>query len=300
MTVADVAVTFAETAPALHARGWRPIPLVADSKVPAEAGWHRRNQTPWSPAELGQVVSYFGNDAACGLAIAPETLAIDADILDTGRAEEVAALADRHLGRTPLVRIGMAPKWVRFYRARGRLRSSKPHPLELFCGSGQIAAFGWHRQAGRPYLWYGASPLSLAVDAADIPAVTDRQLQQFLRAAQPLLREMRRAAQRRHGGKGAGVGVDAGDHLRDLLGRGFAFEHAARRVLEGAVEGGRHHAVSSVVSYGYNRGMDADAIYTLVFDAAPPQLWEHVNTDGYFERVLRDFQPIQDAWRIRL
>ena len=49
---------------------------------------------------------------------------------------------------------------VRLYRADGSVNSRKPHPLELFCGSGQVAVFGWHQKAGAPYQWLDQSPLA--------------------------------------------------------------------------------------------------------------------------------------------
>jgi hypothetical protein len=292
MKVTDTPVTFAETAPTLAALGWRPIPLVASTKVPAEPGWQARNLTPWPPGELEQVVAYHG-DCACGLAIPGANMALDCDITDADRAGEVGALAAKHLGTTPLVRIGQAPKWVRVYRAAEPLGSTKPHPLEIYCGSGQIAAFGIHSKTGRPYAWPLESPLEVPANSADLPLVTAQALRKFLSSCDPVLADLRRA--RRHQG-GAGIGLDAGEHLRRLMDRGLSFRRAAQRVLQGADGGGRHYAVRAVISIGYNLGYSADQIAALIERHAPAELLELVTSDGYLERTLGDYVPRQSGW----
>jgi hypothetical protein len=291
-------VTFSETAPALHAQGWRPIPLVADTKRPAEPGWHRFNSEPWSDDELVQALTYHGREA-CGLAIAPETLALDLDITDPNRAVEVRAVAVEHLGVSPMVRVGLAPKAVLIYRASGLIRSAKPHPIEIYSGSGQIAVFGWHKKAGRPYQWPELSPLDLPVDSPEIPSVRARDVSRFLAAVEPVLRDLRAEA-RRQRGTGGGIGLDAGEQLRALMRRGFRFRAAARRVLEGATEGGRHFAVRSIVATGFNHGMSAGEIAALIKRHAPADLLDQVMQDGYLERVLSDFQPRQNGWSVEL
>ena len=51
--------------------------------------------------------------------------------------------------------------------------------LEIFAGSGQFIAYGWHQKAGRPYRWPNASPRDLNADGAEIPAITRAQLDCF-------------------------------------------------------------------------------------------------------------------------
>ena len=109
----------------------------------------------------------------------PEIVALDADIVDPEHAAYADELADDILGATPLVRIGLAPKCIRIYRAGDLIRSRKLHPLEIFCGSGQFIAFGWHAKAGRPYIWPHESPLTISADSHAIPAVTQAQIERF-------------------------------------------------------------------------------------------------------------------------
>ena len=85
--------------------------------------------------------------------------------MDPEHAAFADRLADDILGRTPLVRIGLAPKQIRVYRGGDLIRSRKLHPLEIFSGSGQFIAFGWHEKADRPYIWPQRSPLDVTPTA---------------------------------------------------------------------------------------------------------------------------------------
>lgn len=290
----EMPVTFGETAVALAEQGWRPIPLVTATKQPAEQGWPRFNSTPWPAAELDQAVIYH-HDAACGIALPLANIALDLDIVDEEAAAEVAALADKHLGITPLVRIGQKPKQVRLYRSGGDIKSSKPHPIEIFCGSGQVAAFGWHKKAGRPYNWPDAMPIDMAADSKELPLVTDADISAFIRTAAPVMAHLRRSK----GIGGAGIGRDAGDRLYELTARGVSFRDASKLVLAGATGGGRHYAVRAVVSAGYNAGYDGDYLEQLICRHAPADLRDYVIEDGYLDRVLDAFMPRQTsmAWR---
>jgi len=282
--------TFGETALALHAQGWRPIPLHPETKVPAEGGWHLRNAQPWDDRELRLAVIHHRDDA-CGLAIPASHMALDLDVTDASAARRLGELADEHIGVTPLVRTGRPPKTVRLYRAGGTVVSTKPHPIEVYSGTGQVAVFGWHAKAGKPYTWDAATPLDLAADDPAIPLVSDADVRAFLTAADKVVATLRRA---RRATGGSGVGKDAGAELGQLLRAGVSFDRAARMILEGAVDGGRHYAVRAVVSYGYNYGVDADRIARVIERAAPPALLEHVG--DYVGRCLADFAPEGRAW----
>ena len=282
--------TYGATALALHAQGWRPIPLHPDTKVPAEGGWHLRNTQPWDEQELRLAVIHH-RQAACGLAIHNNIMALDLDVMDESAASRLGGLADEHFGATPLVRTGMPPKTVRLYRADDTVVSTKPHPIEVYSGSGQVAVFGWHARANKPYTWNGPTPLDLGADDPSIPLVTNADVRAFLAAADKVLASLRRA--RRTSG-GAGIGKEAGAELGRVLRAGVPFNQAARMTLEGAEDGGRHYAVRAVISAGYNRGMGADQITRVIERAAPPALLEHVG--NYVDRCLADFAPRGRAW----
>ena len=288
--MATIPIEFGKVAPALHTKGWRPIPLDPATKKPAEGGWPRFNTEPWPEHEL-RLACVHHHRAACGLAVQAEVLALDCDVMNPRTAQRVEALAAEHLGDTPLVRIGRSPKWLHICRSDGSVNSRKLHPLELFSGSGQVAVYGWHQGAGRPYAWPEASPLDLSADDASIPLVTRCELDAFLEAAGAELKGFRKERGRRS----ANAGKDAGAELGRMLRAGVPFHVAARLLLGGAEEGGRHECVRAVVSAGYNRGMDADQVERVVMRHAPAELLEH--TGDYLERVLVAFAPAGgDAW----
>ena len=151
---------------------------------------------------------------------------VDIDITNPEHADTAAKLADDQLGKTPLVRIGFAPKCVRIYRNGGGVRSRKLHPLEMYSGSGQIVGFGWHQKAGRPYLWPNASPLDLNADSADIPTVTQAQLNCFTNELFKFV--PRRFLPTQHGRRGSQVMPQTiGERLRMLTARYGSWRHAA-------------------------------------------------------------------------
>jgi hypothetical protein len=285
-----VPTEFGMVASALHAHGWRPIPLHPDTKTPAEGGWHHRNTTPWDAQELRLAALRHHHDA-CGIAIPDTQCAIDIDVTEESAAARLRALADEHLGQTPLVRTGMPPKVVLLLRSDGSIGSTKPHPIEVYAGSGQCAVFGWHQKAGKPYTWGDATPLDLAADDPAIPLVTATEVAAFLEAAEPVLTNLRRA---HRAAGGCSIGKDASHELGAMLRAGVPFRRAARMVLEGAGEGGRHFAVRAVVSHGYNRGLDGDEILRVIERGAPEALLVHVGS--YTERCLDDFRPQGGRW----
>ena len=173
--------TFAAVARPLAQQGWRPFPGRQGCKTPAMRGWHGLNGAEWDDAALVAAIGDYQPDDlfCCCLAAQPEIVAIDLDIVGHENAAFADKLANNILGRTPLVRIGFAPKQIRVYRNAGGIHSRKLHPLEIFAGTGQFIAFGWHEKAGRPYLWPNASPLTISADSDAIPLVTPSQLDHF-------------------------------------------------------------------------------------------------------------------------
>jgi hypothetical protein len=278
---------FGEVAPALHARGWRPIPLDESTKIPAEGGWNQRNHTPWPDRDL-ELAAINHHNAACGVAISRDLFALDLDVIEPSAAGRLEELAEERLGPTPIIRIGQPPKSVWFYGADGTIKSSKPHPVEIYSGSGQVAIYGWHAKANKPYTYVSQSPLD--VSPGDLPVLTNQRVIEFLADAAPILVNLRRAG----GARTSGVGKDPGEEMGRLLRAGVPFHVAARMILEGAVEGGRHYAVRAVVSQGYNRGLSYDRIHRTITRQAPPELLEHVG--DYLDRTLADFEPRKEDW----
>jgi hypothetical protein len=194
--------------------------------------------------------------------VQPEIVAVDIDITNPEHADIAAKIADDHLGKTPLVRIGFAPKCVRIYRNGGGVMSRKLHPLELYSGSGQIVGFGWHKKAGRPYLWPNASPLDLNAGSAEIPAVTQPQLKCFTNELFKFV--PRRFLPSQPGRRGSRVRPQTiGERLRMLTTRYGSWRHAAGAVLSEATEGCRNETAWAVVASAAGRGIPEDVVWQL-------------------------------------
>src|SRR4051812_41701735 len=124
----------------------------------------------------------------CGL-----LCAVDGDILDPILAALVDALAEQHLGPTPLRRIGRAPKWLRCYRAEtpmpkletpDRLLNGETIQVEVMGRGQQVAAYGTHPVTMQPYTWIDREPLNTPL--TDLPVVNESQIRAFLGAADAL------------------------------------------------------------------------------------------------------------------
>jgi hypothetical protein len=232
--------------------------------VPAMKEWSNLNLYVWDDADLVAAISEYqpADDFCCCFAVQREIVALDTDIADPEHAAFANKLADNILGVTPLVRIGFAPKQIRIYRAGDLIRSRKLHPIEIFSGSGQFIAYGWHEKAGRPYIWPHASPLDLTADSSTIPSVTRAQLERF---ATELFRVVPRrllpTRQGRPGGTGASQTV--GERLRMLTTLHGSWRRAAAIVLGEADEGCRNETAWAVVTSAAGRGISEDVLWRL-------------------------------------
>ena len=257
-------ITFAAVAQRVAARGWRPFPGMQTSKVPAMPGWSGLNLYEWDDSDLVAAITEYQpvDNYCCCLAVQPEIVAIDADIIDQEHAAYADELADDILGATPLVRIGFAPKKIRVYRAGDRIKSRKLHPLEIFCGSGQFIGFGWHAKAGRPYIWPHESPLTINADSHVIPAVTRAKLDRF--TAELFKVVPRRLSPTRQSRPGAGAPQTIGERLRMLTARHGSWQRAAAIVLSEASEGYYNETLWAVVTSAAGRGIPENIVWELV------------------------------------
>jgi hypothetical protein len=257
-------ITFAAVARQLAEHGWRPFPGLQTSKVPAMQGWSDLNLCEWDAADLVAAISDYQpvDDYCCCFAVQPEIVALDADIVDPEHAAYANELADDILGVTPLVRIGLAPKCIRIYRAGDLIRSRKLHPLEIFCGSGQFIAFGWHAKAGRPYSWPYESPLTVDTDSQAIPVVTQAKLDRFTSELFKVVpRRLLPTKQCRAGGAGAPQTI--GERLRMLTTLYGSWKRAAATVLSEATDGIRNETAWAVVTSAAGHGISDDVTWKL-------------------------------------
>jgi hypothetical protein len=256
---------FAAVAMQLAAGTWRPFPGYQGTKVPAMRGWPGLNKAEWDWADLAATVEEYQPREAfsCCLAVQRGIIAVDLDIEDPTHAAAAAGLADDVFGRTPLVRIGLTPKSVRVYRNGDGIKSQKLYPLEIFAGTGQIVAFGWHPKAGRPYQWPNGSPLDLYADSKQIPAVTRVQLGRFtndlfgLVPRRPLHTPKDQPVGRGH------RALTVCERLHILIMRYGSWRYAAQVVLSEATEGCRNETGWTVVASAAGRGIPEDVVWHL-------------------------------------
>jgi hypothetical protein len=257
-------ITFAAVALQLVEQGWRPFPGWHASKTPAMRGWPGLNHSEWDGADLAAAIADYqpADDFCCCLAVQSEIVAIDLDILDQGHAAAADRLANDILGRTLLVRIGLAPKQVRVYRSGDPIRSRKLHPLEIFSGSGQFVAFGWHEKANRPYIWPQCSPLDVSADSDAIPLVTRAQLDRFSAELFKIV-PRRLLPTRQNRPRGSGGQQTIGERLAMLTTLHGSWKRAAAIILSEADEGCRNDTAWTVVASAAARGIPEDVVWEL-------------------------------------
>jgi hypothetical protein len=257
-------IAFAAVANQLADRGWRPFPGLQSSKTPAMRGWPGLNHAEWDRDDLVETIADYqpADDFCCCLAVQPQIVAIDLDITDTDHAAAANKLADGTLGRTPLVRIGLAPKQIRLYRSGEPLRSRKLHPLEIFSGTGQFIGYGWHEKAGRPYIWPQRSPLDLSPDSNEIPLLTRVQLDRFSAELFKIV-PRRLLPTRQSRPTSTGRLQTIGERLAMLSMLHSSWKRAAAIVLSEAVEGCRNDTAWTVVTSAAGRGIPDDVVWDL-------------------------------------
>lgn len=258
-------VTFAAVAQPLAQLGWRPFPGFQATKIPAMRGWSGVNHLEWDHADLTAAIGDYQPEEnfCCCLAVQPEIVAIDLDITNSDQAATADRLANEMLGKTPLVRIGLAPKQIRLYRSGDLIRSRKLHPLEIFSGTGQFIAFGWHQKAGRPYIWPQASPVDVSADSDAIPVVTRAQLDRF--SAELFKNVPRRFLPTKQGRQvGTGGPQTIGERLAMLSMLHGSWKRAAAILLSEAIEGCRNDTAWTVVASAAGRGIPDDVVWELL------------------------------------
>lgn len=278
---------FGEVAATLWQHRYRPIRLKPDTKIAYLRGWNNRNETQWTQNALTRQIQASGDDA-CGIAVHKELCVLDIDILDTAVNHEVVGLANELLGLTSLVRIGNAPKQVQVRRSDGTTRSRKAHPLEVFSGSGQVAVFGFHQKAGRPYQWPEQSLLDVNATDPSIPIVSGAQVDAFMVAAEPILRELRAemAAKRGHRLSRSGRVGSWPARWKELAAMGPT--RAALTIAQEAeaIGSGRHDAFFYMVNQWVREGKSPEELIYLL-ERAAPALMAHIDKgDDYSGRVV--------------
>ena len=190
--------------------------------------------------------------------------------------------------------MGNAPKVLFIYRSDGSVTSQKPHPIEVFCGSGQFVAFGQHSKTGKPYEWTREeSPLSVRSDDSSLPLVGKGEIKAFLKASEHLLKGLRQ--NRRQTVKGQALGQTESLELmrRLVIVQGASYQSAVDVVLRQTAEGGRRPAVLACVSYGFSIGLSPDRIERVIRYFAPPSVAQVMDEGNFLLRLIRNMTPTQ-------
>lgn len=105
---------------------------------------------------------WFAWGANVGFRMPEDWIIFDIDITDADLADKAEQIIVDMLGPSPC-RIGLAPKRMLFYRLTDPVNGGwvfckaasgdKPMAVEMFSDGRQVALYGMHRAAGRPYQW---------------------------------------------------------------------------------------------------------------------------------------------------
>ena len=247
--------------------GWSPLPLKPDTKIPA-IKWRGRNAAPPLLERITWEATKFSLHA-CGIAVPPGVLALDLDITDWAVQREVVNRVRKYLGKPAMIRVGNAPKLMLFFAAAPNVRSFKAHPIEGFCGTGQVAAFGIHHKTGLPYRWFGGSPLAMPPGELQ-PVVTMAAVSCFLSAAAPLLHPLRAVRAMPARGRRAAQAVTLNPmtgRLRELIAAhgGLILSGVEAWLAEVGARGSeRHNSIVSLCGYLVHHGWGAGEVMRLV------------------------------------
>jgi predicted P-loop ATPase len=185
----------------LRENGFRPVPVAGPrmrcktpGKQPVMRDWPQKCRT----ADEAEVRRWATDEPGCintGL-LCDDMAGVDIDVPVPRLAAQVEALVVAKLGKTPLRRVGWAPKVLLAYRTTSPLK--KLATPELFLPDGtkvqveilgdgqQFVAYGVHPDTGREYEWTRSGPD--VVPLVELPAVTETQCRQVLAEAEAMLR----------------------------------------------------------------------------------------------------------------
>lgn len=196
---------FLASARAMHSLGWSVFPQDRHERRPSRVlGQAIRPKTEfhvdetlvaadtlrlWETQCPGANVAVMFGPAMTGL------FALDLDVLDEARADRIRVLAEEHLGDTPMIRIGRAPKAALFYRTApgealvpsSSMRLADENggesgdAVEILSTGKTITINGIHHKTGHYYKWIGAIHPSFG-GPMEAPEVAAEQIQAFLAA----------------------------------------------------------------------------------------------------------------------
>lgn len=170
--------------------------------IPIKPGHKRPALDNWQTARLGaaDLTRYpaHGVGVLCGQGAQP-IAAIDVDTTDEGLAARFVEWCQEHLGAT-CERVGFAPKILLAYRAEsegwGKATGAwfedlggARHRLEILGKGQQFVAYHIHPDTGEPYEWVDLFGGLDAMQARDLPVVTEAQIEEALQVFEAMAEE---------------------------------------------------------------------------------------------------------------
>lgn len=170
--------------------------------IPIKPGHKRPALDNWQTARLGaaDLTRYpaHGVGVLCGQGAQP-IAAIDVDTMDEGLAVRFVAWCQEHLGAT-CERVGNAPKILLAYRAAsegwGKATGAwfedlggARHRLEILGKGQQFVAYHTHPDTGEPYEWVDLFGGLDAMQARDLPTITEAQVEEALQVFEAMAAE---------------------------------------------------------------------------------------------------------------
>lgn len=125
------------------------------------------------------------------------TCAIDIDVLDKEKSDQIVELAEKILGRTPFIRVGRAPKIALIYRydpddpvqsvsrnfaekdSENNIYASE-NAVEILGQGKSITFLGKHHKTGRYFQWIHKSPINYT--PLEAPVITNSLVADFMEA----------------------------------------------------------------------------------------------------------------------
>tara|TARA_R100000458_G_C8275569_1_gene250684 strand:+ start:1111 stop:2037 length:927 start_codon:yes stop_codon:yes gene_type:complete len=261
-------IDFAQAWEPLRKNGYESlIPTVPGGKRPlGSVSRHNELYTCEPPeVELCEAWARQGRRAGVGFMAGPANslLVIDSDYRHPAKVSRYLELREEHLGYTPLVVWGEAPKEKAFYAgATGTGTQIKVARTEIdIFGDGPSAkgyfiGFGLH-PSGKQYTWEKATPLEVPRD--DLPEVTADQLNTFLIAIASELGEAPRAV-----GNASQLTASGWKEQRESstpAELGSLWRAQAKQVV---AQGGRHMWMLETVASMVRHGFLPSSIYTFM------------------------------------
>jgi len=241
------------------------IPLHPGQKRPSINGWQT---TPPEGRTTTELNAWWHGDDGVGFVMTGQLVALDCDILDVALAQHLADQAERIVGRTPLVRIGRAPKWVRLYRSPYEMPTRRYAGLEIYCRGGQVAMFGVHPDTGLEYQWPLQSPAS--VNITKVPYASEAALLGFVDTVYDLLPQVAPVAREPGRAVSNSVTGEVRAVVRAAMSDPMATEQTALEMMRTAHPGSRHYIVVELIRMYHQAGLDMGGLRGAFIDAAGP------------------------------